>query len=388
MRERTPRSRILLWAAVFAAGSIGLVRAAGPAGRDSQTAGGPDVRQLLAARWPPQRAAEYMARFGALKGCNYVPRFDYTVNQMWIDWNEPVVREELAWAREIGVNSVRVWVGGWLFQVDRDRLFQRFDRFLEICEKNGISVIPVTETKAVLDPDFDPSAPGSPKAPIVDFRPGVHLGHNPWKYPGVIGWKAKWPRVEAQVKEFVQAFLRRYAADKRIVCWDLSNEPRADARPLVEQMFAWAREVNPSQPLTASWAGEDLGDIWTFHTYMRPGGPMPNAIPYPDYHKDFEGELQAALSSGRPILCTEFMARQFGNTLDSVLPFFSRHRIGWYVWGLCVGAGQYHYPWNWPIGSPEPKEWFHCLLYPDGSPYRVEEVELIRSFAFTSPAAK
>jgi hypothetical protein len=75
------------------------------------------------------------------------------------------------------------------------------------------------------------------------------------------------------MKDALQAFLSRYGKDERIILWDLANEPATALRPLVEYVFKWAREVNPSQPLSVCWNAHDLSDVITFHTYMRPGDP-------------------------------------------------------------------------------------------------------------------
>lgn len=34
------------------------------------------------------------------------------------------------------------------------------------------------------------------------------------------------------------------------------------------------------------------------------------------------------------------------------------------------------------MGSPQPENWFHYLLYPDGTPYSAEEILAIRNFKF------
>ena len=34
------------------------------------------------------------------------------------------------------------------------------------------------------------------------------------------------------------------------------------------------------------------------------------------------------------------------------------------------------------MGSPPPEKWFHCLLYPDGTPYSAEEILEIHNFRF------
>lgn len=94
-------------------------------------------------------------------------------------------------------------------------------------------------------------------------------------------------------------------------------------------------------------------------------------------------ERARTLSYQRPVLCTECLARSEGNTLEAILPYFAQYHIGFYFWGLCAGSAQYHYPWDWPEGAPEPKNWFHCILYPDGTPYREEEILLLRDFRFS-----
>jgi hypothetical protein len=189
-----------------------------------------------------------------------------------------------------------------------------------------------------------------------------------------------WPKTKPAAEQFVRAILTRYAKDDRIIVWDLYNEAPKAARPLVELIFQWAREVNPTQPLSVCWQGHDLSDVITFHTYTKPGFETANRN---SLGWDFLTELDWARAWGRPMLCTEWLARPFGNTVEAILPFYERYHIGWYVWGLCaVGPAQYQFPWDWSMGSPAPEKWFHCLLYPDGNPYSAEEILHIRDFKY------
>ena len=103
---------------------------------------------------------------------------------------------------------------------------------------------------------------------------------------------------------------------------------------------------------------------------------------YPTGTLTFEAEVEQALSMGRPTLCTECLGRTFGNELARFLPIFEKKKIGFYVWGLCEGSAQYRFPWGWPAGSPEPKRWFHCLLYPDGTAYDESEIGCIKAFQY------
>jgi hypothetical protein len=174
-----------------------------------------------------------------------------------------------------------------------------------------------------------------------------------------------WP----QLAEYVREVIGRFADDERVIAWDLYNETKPEHRPLLKSVFGWAREADPSQPLVACWEADDLCDLPTFHCYEDAGG------------EKFAAVLEEATESGRPALCTECLARNYGNTLEKLLPAFRERGIGWYVWGLVAGATQTRFPWGWPAGGPEPPIWFHDLLYPDGTPYDEGEIALLKEEA-------
>jgi hypothetical protein len=101
-----------------------------------------------------------------------------------------------------------------------------------------------------------------------------------------------------------------FAHDKRILLWDLYNEPGNNGKgdsslTLVTKVFQWARDVNPDQPVSAglwSWGLEKLNafqmmnsDVITYHDYQEQ-----------DLHKLV---IQVLKASGKPLICTEYMAR-------------------------------------------------------------------------------
>ena len=332
------------------------------------------AKQLRQARWSPERAYKYMAPFGPVKGCNYVPA---DASNIWLEENEKTVDRELGWAQYVSLNSIRVFLTAPMFQEMGDGLYTRIDRLLSIAAKHQISVMPTLVAQILKDPGYNPGDHANEKIPDPPFLPGVHGGPRRPR-PDIIGYRKNMEAARLVAKEFVQGVLRQFGKDKRIIGWDLFNEPKLEDRPMVEHVFACAREADPMQPLSACWQGEDLSDIYNFHTYGRPGwayGSEPDLLP-------FDVEMKQAVDSGRPLICTECLARTFGNTFEAFLPYFSQHHAGWYVWGLCAGTAQHHYPWRWPVGAPEPKDWFHCILYPDGSPYRDREIEMIRTFEY------
>ncbi len=321
-----------------------------------------DLDRLRSARWPVERARAYRERCARLRGCNYIPRTCVNTTQMWQQPDDPqsherLLDQELGWAAGAGLNSLRVFLQYLVYEADPRGFLSRMEAFLDIAARHGQSVMFV-----LLDDCWGPEPALGPQPTPV---PGVH--NSRWtSSPGVTRRRREhWPELEG----YVQGVLAHLGGDERIVAWDLYNEPAPPSRPLVEAAFAWAREVGPSQPLITCWQADDLADLATFHAYGDPAKP------------EFAQAMQAALASGRPAICTECMARTTGNTLQRLLPAYAEAGIGWYVWGLVSGATQTRFPWGWPAGGPEPYVWFHDLFYPDGTPYRPEEIELIRCHA-------
>jgi hypothetical protein len=111
----------------------------------------------------------------------------------------------------------------------------------------------------------------------------------------------------------------------------------------------------------------DHSDIITFHTYEAPDVP-PRQIEY----------LQ---TFGRPILCTEYLARGRDNSFETLLPLFAQLKVGAYNWGFVSGKTNTIYPWDsWDIAyTAEPEPWHHDIFRADREPYRQAEVDLIQA---------
>jgi hypothetical protein len=152
---------------------------------------------------------------------------------------------------------------------------------------------------------------------------------------------------------------------------------------LLVSAFGWAREIDPDQPITAGvwhneW-GQDMllldferfqltsSDIITFHSYDAPA--------------EISRRIASLRRFGRPLICTEYMARPRGSTFPAVMPLLKAEAVGAINWGFVAGRSQTIYPWDsWQQAyASEPKVWFHDIFRGDGTPYAVEEVELIRS---------
>lgn len=324
-----------------------------------------------AGRWTPERAWTWHRSQPWLVGCNFLPSTAVNDVEMWRTetFDAPTVDRELGWARDLGFNTVRVFLNFVVWREDAPGLRRRFAEFLKIADRHGLSVMPILFD----DCNFAGrvATAGPQPAPV----PGVHNSQWVSSPPlAMVTDRAAWPALEAYTKDLVGAF----AQDRRIVVWDLYNEPGNGmgdkSRPLAEAAFAWAREMKPAQPLTiGAWTDFDspfsrrlmeLSDVVSFHAYDALAGT--------------EAKVKVCREYGRPILCTEWMARGQGSRFETHLPFFQTNRIGCYNWGLVAGRTQTYFPWGSPPGAPEPSLWHHDIFRADGTPFRPREVEFIR----------
>ena len=343
------------------------------------------------AQWTPAKANAWYAQHRWLVGSNYIPTD--AINQLEMfqaqTFNPAQIDQELGWAEGIGMNTMRVFLHDQLWEQDAAGFKQRLDQFLGIAAKHGIKPLLV-----FFDSCWDPNPKPGPQHPPI---PGVH--NSGWvQSPGRAGLAdtANYPKLKAYVQGVISAF----ANDDRILGWDLWNEPDngADDRngekwrgvsTLLPQVFAWARAANPSQPLTSgAWHNEDWSraklnpiervqieqsDVITFHVY--------------DWPEVLERRITQLEAYGRPLICTEYLARGAGSTFDTSLPIALRRHVGMINWGFVLGKTQTNFPWDsWqkPYTQNPPVVWHHDVFHADGKPYRQAEIDQIRALTAAS----
>lgn len=303
-------------------------------------------------QWTEEEAWEWEKKVGVIKGFNSpVPAYPGMKR-------EDILRK----ASELGFNSVRYYLSG-----EPDKHIDRLGIVLDEAEKYGLTVSPVIGIK-------------------YDF----------------------WPRPDRKAaieesKIYTQNLIGEFRDDPRIVFWDLWNEPahylnrteqeEKEELEWTQKSFYWAREVSPTQPLTASiffiykvHFSEDFicqkrkevqaeSDIHNFHLYDLSRNEM----------QAIDAMVKWLRKIGdRPLVCTEIIARNRGGTWPRSLSAFSKYNIHFYSWGMYVCDANWHVPWV--LSSYEPYEpWFHDLLHPDGTPYDWQELEWIRNFDFAEP---
>jgi hypothetical protein len=331
----------------------------------------PEKKQSM--QWTTQKANEWYANEKWPVGCNFTPSTAINTIEMWEaeTYDSATIDRELGWAEEIGFNTLRVNFQYLVWARNPENFKKRVDNFLQICEKHGQKVM------FVFYDDCWNRNPTLGKQP--EPVPGVH--NSGWvQCPGGPVQNADtalWLVLEA----FQKDVMVRYSNDKRIICWDLYNEAGNSgylniSLPLLKKSFEWAREINPSQPITAGlWSWDegfrdinqfltDNSDIITFHHY----GPA----------NDLENLISKLKVYNRPLICTEYMARSRESKFQSHLPVFKKDKVGAINWGLVSGKTNTIYPWNSAVGSTEPNPWFHDVFRKDGTPFDSLEVKFIK----------
>ncbi len=342
--------------------------------------------------WTKAAANSWYAKQPWMVGANYNPRTAINQFEMWqADSFDPkTIDQELGWAKGIGMNTMRVYLHNLLWEDDAPGLKRRMAQFLDIAEKHDIRIMFV-----LFDSCWDPHPVSGPQRPPI---PGVH--NSGWmQAPGQarLADKRQYDKLEGYVKDIVGHF----AGDRRIAAWDVWNEPNNEGggnypntpekkklvAGLLGQVFDWAYSADPTQPLTSGlWIGDNWDQRDKLDAVEKIQVARSEIMSFHDYNwpEQFEKRANQMLSYGRPVLCTEYMARGNGSTFDGSLPIGKRKNIAMINWGFVDGKSQTRLPWDsWkkPYTMEEPTIWFHEVFRADGTPYRQAEADLIKRLA-------
>jgi hypothetical protein len=350
-------------------------------------------------RWISKHAKDWWQGRPWVCGFNFLPSTAVNFIEMWHPdtFDMPTIKRELGWASDIGFNAIRINLPylGWVN--DADGLFDRLDSVMTVAYDLGIDTIPCL---------FDDCGFGGDEpvwGPQPDPVPGVHNSRAVASPGRAIVLD---PEQRDGLQAYVRTVVRKFRDDRRILFWDLYNEPgnrmnfaggdfehyasalEQGALSLMESCFEWARAEYPVQPLTvAAWTtplpGDDShpyqteidrsallhSDIITFHAYW-------NRARVSEF-------IDVLTVLDRPILCTEWMARAVDSQIGDQLELFHDRLVGSFQWGLVKGRTQTWLPWPDELvkahgGDAARDIWFHDLLHEDGRPYDQREIETIR----------
>ncbi|MCY7420953.1 MAG: cellulase family glycosylhydrolase [Chitinophagaceae bacterium] len=329
------------------------------------------VEQTPGKVWSIEKSNAWYKQHAWMTGANFIPSTAINQLEMWqADTFDPqTIDQELGWAAGIGFNTMRVFLHSLVWTQDAAGFKKRIDQYLGIADKHKIKTIFVFFDDCW---NKDPK-PGLQPAP----KPGIH--NSGWMQdPG--DPYSKDSTTFAALEKYVKDVMKQFAHDKRILFWDLYNEPgnsdkKESSMPLLKKVFSWARAVNPDQPLSVGlWAW----DFYNLNTFQAANSDI---ITYHNYEEVLwhQRVIELLRVQGRPLICTEYMARTRNSTFKTILPLLKKQQVGAINWGLVAGKTNTMYQWDTPMPQGgEPKEWFHEVFRKDGTSYRRDEADLIK----------
>ena len=348
-------------------------------------------------RWSEERAWEWQQENGWMVGTNFNPSTSINQLEFWQEdtYDPETIERELEWSAELGMNLHRVYLHNLLWDQDSLGFLKRVENYLEIADSKDIKTLFV-----LLDDCWHP-APKLGKQP--DPIPFVH--NSQWvQAPGafILGDSLR----HVEVKNYIKGVITHFADDKRVVGWDLYNEPGNGAPrqkghnefeikenkdiytlSLLKKSFKWAREVNPSQPITTSvWKGSGVDKDWSkldsLSDLSRFALSNSDVISFHTYENIEEMRLRIDQLEkfNRPILCTEYLARGQGSTFQAMLPLLKEKQISAINWGFVAGKTNTAFPWSsWDEEFDSlPKIWHHDIYLPDKTPYDQKEIDFLK----------
>ena len=330
-------------------------------------------------RWTEEETQIWQKAHPWFLGVNYVTSDAVNSLEMWMDttFHPRLIDQELGTAAALGYNAVRVFLPYTVWDHERAVFENNLERFLQIADSHALSVLPVLFDDCAFDFGSEPVY-GRQPSPV----PGVHNS----RWVPCPGFRVQDdPSLLSLCRAYVEAVVGGHRGDGRILAWDLYNEPgntgrREKCLPLLRAAFAWARALDPVQPLTAGlWlfgGNEDVNrfqlensDVISLHAYT----PLEETRRLAD----------SCRVGRRPLLITEWLHRPNGNTIETHLPYFWQEQISVWQWGMIAGKTQTNLSWstmNGGVPEPEPQIWQHDVIRADGTPYDPEELRLIRRY--------
>ena len=300
-------------------------------------------------QWSAEQCAAWQAEYGPIRGINCpFPSCGATSQE-----------EAIALCARMGYNSIRWWPNG----SSVDNYIKDVEQWAAWADKYGMTV-----------------------SPVFGFVYGFY---------GEKGTDASLKQLEVWVRKITQHF----RGDKRIILWDIWNEPNMNddktegMMSWIAQIAKWMQQEGCTQPISSSivWDTgvnlnnstatgkrlvrentERLMDVHNYHDYNCQDG----------FNQETPSMYNRLKRLGdRPLVCTECMTRTNGSTYARTLTDFAKYNINFYTWGLSACDPNWEVKWhrstfyNW-----DPM--FHNALYADYEPYNESEPMWVKKFDF------
>ena len=298
---------------------------------------------------------KYQADWRWVKGAVFVPTSCVNEAQQWDEYDPVINDRELHYASVYGFNCVRVYLHYYIYLKKKDSLLKNIEDFLTRADKYGIKTEFVFFDDCWHQPDKK-NLEADYKYPAPIF--GVH--NSRWLVCPGDDVRRHYADHNDRLKAYVQDIVNAHKDDQRIAFWESYNEPNKspETKQLLQDSYAWIHETGTRIPVTATggdFAGEPYSDFRSWHEYGS---------------YSYTGSPEA--------LNTECMNRK-GQTVPGIVEHF-KDRTGFIVWEAGIGRDNCRFAWSENPQHPRTNETdqpFHGVIYPDGHPWSVGDVQAL-----------
>lgn len=187
-------------------------------------------------------------------GANYTPAYAVNQVQFWHDFRPEVIDKELAAAKKyFGITTLRVYLHNIPYDAEKETFLDRIEQFLVICNRHGIR-------------------PGFTFFDDCHRHEGIFLeeptepvkGYHNGRWAACPQDRERTEENLPKFKAYIQDVIRPHHNDPRVLWWEIFNEPNMRleySRNLRTLGYAWAKEIEPTQPVICCWDDSPETDI-------------------------------------------------------------------------------------------------------------------------------
>jgi hypothetical protein len=263
--------------------------------------------------------------YGWLRGLGVIPSWAARIEDAWWFYDGARMREEVALAKQIHINCIRLWIEFTAWMRDPDKVTANFMDAVAAIAESGMKVMPCLFNRWH-DPKFDYGG---------TYNENLHPG---WTQP----------------REYVRALVTPLAKDDRVLVWDLCNEPRANDSVTgpnklevawLTEIAATVRTCGAQQPLIIGTKNSYLNQPGYIETYA-PVVDVLCAHPYVLDRKSLEtliGSYRALREQfGKPLLVNETIPGALDDLVRAdVVRYYTEQLsaagFGWMGWVIREG---------------------------------------------------
>jgi hypothetical protein len=269
---------------------------------------------------PAKPALHVYESYAWLRGFSVVPSWGARIEEAWWSYDGGRMREEVALAKLVHANCIRLWIEFTAWMADPDKVTAHFLDAIQAIGEAGMKTMPCLFNRWH-DSRFDYGGTYT-ETLMRDWKPQL---------------------------EYVRALVTSLANDERVLIWDLCNEPQANDLngPVNQKEFAWLKAVaeavrgsGAKQPITIGTMNGK--NIETFAPLMDVLCGHPYAHTLPELQKLITEYQTMRQAHAKPMLVNECIPGSLSDTKRAEVARFyteslSVAGLGWMGWALREG---------------------------------------------------